>query len=94
MDYLKLSCVKITVSGRVQGVGYRYFIAKIATSLDLGGWAKNLFNGDVEIIAEGRHEFLEELVKKAKEGPHGSRVESCKIEWLDFNKKYDKFEIL
>jgi acylphosphatase len=94
MYLLKLSCIKITVSGRVQGVGFRYFIAKIARDLELNGYAKNLFNGDVEIIAEGRHEFLEEMAKKAKVGPPGSMVKTCKVEWLDFNKKYDKFEIL
>lgn len=94
MYILKLSCVKITVSGRVQGVGFRYFIAGIADDLDLRGYAKNLFNGDVEIIAEGSHEFLEALIEKAKQGPRNSKVNSCKVEWLDFNKKYDKFEIM
>ena len=94
MEMLRLSCVKLTVSGRVQGVGFRYFISRAAGELGLKGYAKNLFNGGVEITAEGRHEFLEELVKKAKEGPPGSKVDSCKVEWLDFNKKYDKFEIL
>lgn len=94
MYLLKLSCIKLTVSGRVQGVGFRYFISNIARDLELKGYAKNLFNGDVEIIAEGRHEFLEELAKKAKEGPMGSRVKTCKVEWLDFNKNYNKFEIL
>jgi acylphosphatase len=59
----------------------------------LNGYVKNLWNGDVEIYAEGRKEFLEELVKKAKEGPSRSRVETCKVEWLDFTNKYDKFEI-
>lgn len=94
MDYLKLRCVKIIVSGRVQGVGFRYFIAKIADELDLNGYAKNLFTGEVEIIAEGREEFLQELIKKAKEGRRNSRVNSCKVEWLDFQKKYNNFEIL
>lgn len=94
MDYLKLRCVKITVSGRVQGVGFRYFIAGIAGDLGLNGYAKNLFTGKVEIIAEGREEFLQELIKKAKEGPRNSKVESCKVEWLDFQKKYNNFEIL
>lgn len=94
MEMLKLSCIKITVSGKVQGVGYRYFIARRADELGLTGYAKNLFNGDVEIVAEGRHEFLEALAEKAKEGPRNSRVKSCKVEWLDFNKKYDKFEIM
>jgi len=94
MDLLKLSSVKITVSGRVQGVGFRYFIAKIADDLKLKGYARNLFNGDVEIEAEGRKEFLDELIKRAKTGPSHSKVNSCKVEWLDFKNKYDKFEIL
>ncbi|MCI0450146.1 MAG: acylphosphatase [Chlorobi bacterium] len=94
MNHIEQSSVKITVSGRVQGVGFRYFIARIASELRLKGFARNLFNGDVEISAEGRKEFLEELVKKAKEGPSHSRVETCKVQWLDFKNKYDKFEIL
>lgn len=93
MNYIKFSAVKIVVSGRVQGVGYRYYIARKASELELYGYAKNLFNGDVEIAAEGRKEFLEALIKAAKEGPRNSKVDSCKVEWLDFKKKYDNFEI-
>ena len=94
MDLLKLSSVKITVSGRVQGVGFRYFIAGIAEDLNLKGYTKNRFNGEVEICAEGRKEYLEVLIKQAKTGPSNAKVNSCKVEWLDFKNKYDKFEIL
>jgi len=94
MNYIQYSSVKVLVSGRVQGVGYRYFIASIARELGLKGFARNLFTGEVEIEAEGRKEFLDELIKRAKVGPSGSRVSTCKVEWLDFAKKYDKFEIL
>lgn len=94
MEYIKLQTVKITVSGRVQGVGYRYFIARYAAELGLTGYAKNLFSGDVEICASGRREFLEALIEKAGSGPMGASVKSCKAEWLDFKNKYDKFEIL
>ena len=93
-NYIQFSSVKLIVSGRVQGVGFRYFIAKIASGMDLTGYAKNLFTGEVEIAAEGRKEFLDVLIEKAKEGPGNSRVITCKVEWLDFNKKYDKFEVL
>ena len=62
-------------------------------SLSLTGYAKNLFTGEVEIVAEGRKEFLDALIEKAKKGPAGARVKTCKIEWLDFKKKYDNFEI-
>ena len=85
--------VRITVSGDVQGVGFRYFIAREAFELGIQGYVKNLFNGDVEIFAEGRKEFLEEIVKKAKTGPSHSHVDDIKIEWLDFKNNYNKFEI-
>ncbi|NOS85706.1 MAG: acylphosphatase [Ignavibacteria bacterium] len=94
MNYIQYSAVKIIVSGRVQGVGYRYFIARFAEEFGICGFAKNLFTGDVEITAEGRREFLDALIVKAARGPGGARVNTCKVEWLDFKKKYDKFEIL
>jgi len=85
--------VKLVVSGRVQGVGYRYFIARNASELGINGYVKNLYSGDVEIVAEGRKEFLEELIKKAKSGPPHAYVDTARIEWLEFNDKYDNFEI-
>ncbi len=94
MNYIQYQTVKIIVSGRVQGVGYRYFISRIARELGLLGYAKNLFSGEVEIIAEGRKEFLDALIEKAGVGPEGAKVKTCKVEWLDFKKKYDKFEVL
>ncbi len=93
-NFVEYSSVKVTVRGWVQGVGFRYYIARIADELDLHGYAKNLYNGDVEIYAEGRREFVEEMVKRAKSGPPHARVESAKVEWLEFNNKYDNFEIL
>lgn len=92
-DKIKMAAAKIIVSGVVQGVGFRYYIARAANELNLNGYAKNLFNGNVEIFAEGRKEFIEELAKKAKIGPSHSHVDSAKIEWLDFKNKYDNFDI-
>lgn len=93
MEYLNNSAINIIVKGYVQGVGFRYYIARAANEMQLNGYVKNLFNGDVEIYAEGRQEFLEELVKKAKLGPSHSHVDSIKIEWLEFKNKYNNFEI-
>ena len=93
MDKIEKAAVKIRVSGRVQGVGYRFFIARIAYEFDLKGYAKNLFNGDVEIFAEGRKEFLEDLLKNAKIGPHSAYVQDSRVEWLEFNNKFDNFEV-
>jgi acylphosphatase len=94
IESVKKARVKITVSGRVQGVGFRYFIYHAAERLELTGYVKNLFNGDVEIEAEGRKEFLEELVRSAKTGPSGAHVKDIKVEWLEFKNKYDNFDIL
>ena len=91
-DFIKKERARITVSGKVQGVGFRYFIYQIAERLGLTGYVKNLFNGDVEIDAEGRKEFLEELVRNAKTGPSGSHVTDIKVEWLEFKNKYDNFD--
>lgn len=94
MDSSQKSSVKITVSGMVQGVGYRYFISRFCTELGITGYAKNLWNGDVEIFAEGQEEFLKELINKANKGPMHASVKSCKVEWLEFKIKYDNFEVL
>jgi acylphosphatase len=94
MAKIRNSAVKIVVTGYVQGVGFRFFIARIANNLDLTGYVKNIHNGSVEIFAEGRKELLDELVEKARLGPAYSHVDSIKLEWLDFKNKYDKFEII
>jgi acylphosphatase len=87
------AAVKIVVSGEVQGVGYRYFIARAAMGLEINGYAMNLYNGDVEIYAEGRKELLEELIKRAKTGPIHAYVDKANIDWLEFKNKYDNFEV-
>ena len=92
-NLIEYSAVKITVKGRVQGVGFRYFIARAAHDLGLKGYTKNQYEGNVEIYAEGRREFLEELVKQAKLGPSHAYVESASVEWLEFKNKYNNFEI-
>jgi acylphosphatase len=57
------------VSGRVQGVGYRYFVEKVAGQLDLTGYARNLEDGRVEVYAAGAPERLSELAGYLWKGP-------------------------
>jgi acylphosphatase len=87
------AAVKLLISGLVQGVGFRYYIARNAWDLNINGYAKNLFNGDVEIYAEGRKELLEEFVKRAELGPSHAIVEKTNVQWLDFKNKYNNFDI-
>ena len=92
-NLLENAAVKIVVSGEVQGVGFRYFIARTAMDFNIKGYVKNLFSGDVEIYAEGRKEYLEELLKRAEKGPPNAYVDKAETEWLVFKNKYNNFEI-
>lgn len=83
---------KIIVRGRVQGVGFRWFVQQKARKVGVSGYVKNLANGDVEIEAEGDRGRLEELIKSVKIGPTFSRVVDVIIEWQRFTGKYNSFD--
>ena len=69
------------VSGQVQGVAYRYFAQKWAAALSISGWARNLADGRVEILAEGEQEALESFAERLREGPRMARVDAFEISW-------------
>jgi acylphosphatase len=83
----------IVVQGLVQGVGFRYFVYHHATKLDLAGWVRNLFNGDVEIEAEGERSLLESFIEEVKVGPRSASVKDLRIEWKTYENEYSAFEI-
>jgi len=83
----------IRVWGRVQGVGFRAFVAKNAADLDLTGWVRNVGYDQVETRAEGAREDLEKLVRIIQRGPSASRVEKDDISWGDFQRKYSSFRV-
>jgi acylphosphatase len=63
------------IQGRVQGVGFRWFVHREASELDLRGWVRNTEDGDVEVVASGTLEDLAELRTSLRKGPRGSRVD-------------------
>lgn len=65
---------EIKVTGRVQGVGFRYFVQKQATLLDLCGWVKNQHDGSVLIVVQGEESAVNTLVDHLRIGPSLSRV--------------------
>lgn len=67
------------VSGTVQGVGFRYFVRSAATNFGLTGWVRNLPGGQVEVLAEGDEDNLQELEQQLWKGPHFSRVEDVEV---------------
>jgi acylphosphatase len=68
------------VQGRVQGVGFRWFVHREASELDLRGWVRNTEDGDVEVVAA---EDLAELRESLRRGPRGSRVDRLIEHYLD-----------
>jgi acylphosphatase len=63
------------VRGRVQGVGFRWFVHREACELELKGWVRNTEDGDVEVVVAGEEERLGELRTALHKGPRGSRVD-------------------
>ncbi|MGH8428595.1 MAG: acylphosphatase [Gammaproteobacteria bacterium] len=71
---------RIRISGRVQGVGFRYATAERARNLGLGGYARNLPDGQVEILACGTETAVSELVEWVHRGPPMARVHEVAVE--------------
>jgi acylphosphatase len=71
------------IKGRVQGVGFRWYVHREASELDLRGWVRNTEDGDVEVVASGTLEDLAELRASLREGPRGSRVDHVIEHYLD-----------
>jgi acylphosphatase len=84
----------ILISGQVQGVGFRDFTQRNATKLKINGYAKNLENGKVEVVAEGPRRALDKLVAKLCDGPPKAKVEDVSIEERPSNGKYNDFSII
>lgn len=85
--------IHIIVQGMVQGVGFRYFVQRQAMKLNLTGYVRNLYNGDVEIVAEGERSLIEEFIKEVKVGPRTAYVKDLKIEWKEPQNKHKGFDV-
>jgi len=70
---------ELIITGKVQGVGFRYFTKNNATYLDVNGWVRNLRNGDVEAVLEGEESRVNEMMEKLKSGPITARVDSVEV---------------
>lgn len=83
----------LLISGKVHGVGFRHFTYTNATKLGLNGYAKNLSNGQVEVVAEGDKEQLYTLVRHLRIGPSASTVDNVNIEERDYTGEFNSFGI-
>ncbi|AAY80750.1 acylphosphatase [Sulfolobus acidocaldarius] len=82
----------VIVYGIVQGVGYRRFIQIHAARLGIKGYAKNLPDGSVEILAEGYEEALYKLLDQIKRGPPLSKVEKVDVKFDDYTGEFASFD--
>lgn len=81
------------VSGRVQGVSFRYFVLEQALGLDLDGWVRNRWDGSVEVTAEGPQPKLEILLQALRQGPPMARVEDVDFTWMEPTGEFIGFNV-
>ena len=82
-----------TVIGRVQGVGFRYFVLNEAMALGLTGWVANTPGGAVRCVAEGPRDALESLEDRLNDGPSSAIVERVSTAWMPATGSFISFEV-
>ena len=81
------------VEGRVQGVGFRYFVQEKAIINGLVGWVRNRWDRSVEVVAEGKRAELDILLNELKRGPRASLVSNVKPSWQPATGEFGGFHI-
>ena len=84
----------IIISGKVQGVGFRYWLYKAAIQRKIDGWVKNKISGEVEALLIGNDSEINKLIKLCKKGPSSSKVTNIEVQ--NYQKEYSRkyFEII
>jgi len=70
---------RYVVRGRVQGVGFRWFVEREAHMLGIAGWVRNNHDGSVEVLAQGTRDQLSGLHGRLREGPRAARVDAVEV---------------
>jgi acylphosphatase len=81
------------ISGRVQGVSFRYFTREQARKLGLTGWVKNLADGRVQAVFEGPTEKVEQMIEWCRQGPPAARVDDVEVQRSSAKGEFDHFRI-
>ena len=84
----------IIIAGKVQNVGFRYWLSKAAIERKIDGWVRNNISGEVEALLIGNDENIDNLIKLCEKGPPSSKVSKVKVQ--NYQKEYLKksFEII
>jgi acylphosphatase len=89
----EISRLHAFVEGRVQGVGFRYFVEERASVLGLTGWVRNRWDESVEVLAEGERNKLEKLVAALHRGPPSAYVTNVKTDWQPPTGEFSYFSV-
>lgn len=89
-DYRQLHVI---FSGRVQGVGFRYTVCELSAGFDVTGSVKNLWDGDVELTAEGSHQELMDFLNAIRASRLGRGISKDRIGWNKPSGRFTKFGI-
>ncbi len=84
---------RLLISGRVQGVGYRYFAVRAAANYQVTGYVRNLDSGQVEVVAEGPREAIEEFKKELAAGPYHAQVREIAEIAIEVSGRYQGFRV-
>jgi acylphosphatase len=89
----------VTIRGRVQGVGYRYFVEREAQLRDLDGWVRNRRDGSVEAVFSGPAEAVAAMIAACRRGPSSARVEALQDDtanpdMLNLREPGERFSVL
>jgi len=85
--------VHVFYFGHVQGVGFRYSVQDIAMNLGVTGWVKNLEDGRVEVVAEGKHKALEEFLDKISKSYIGRYIKDTDVSREKSVGEFDSFKV-
>ena len=81
----------LRISGRVQGVGFRYSMSEEAERLGVTGWVRNRRDGSVEVVVDGAMDAVDAMLAWARRGPRGSSV--TEVEVSEIPGSFDRFEL-
>lgn len=84
---------EINISGRVQGVGFRYFVQQKANEMEIKGWVKNTVDGGVIVLAQGIEAELKTFIDFLHIGPTLSRVDRITVNKIHFSTVFDNFSV-
>ncbi|MCK5676088.1 MAG: acylphosphatase [Verrucomicrobia bacterium] len=85
--------MQVLFSGRVQGVGFRYTVCRMAQSFGVTGFVRNLMDGDVEVLTEGSEQELIDFLSEIRDSHLGRHIRRERLHWAAATGAYDKFRV-